>query len=247
MGKIYKNNIKGFTIVELLVVVVIIGILAAITIVSYGGITQRATEASIVSDLNNNSKLLKMYQVENGSYPLAPLAPGTNCPSNPVSDNNKCLKFSNGNSFTYSVQGSGATQSFTLTVTNGKTTYEITPDTVPRVSAAPLKPTNVRHSKKSGNFYGSITWIVYSYKTLGGVRVYSAASIQALGYSVSPTDKWAADVSWDDMGAEGYVLKVIASSNAGTSYYWNDLGNVKTYSDSGIYTGSGWTSGLPPV
>jgi general secretion pathway protein G len=39
-----KTNQLGFTIVELLVVIVVIGILAAITIVSYTGITAKANE-----------------------------------------------------------------------------------------------------------------------------------------------------------------------------------------------------------
>jgi prepilin-type N-terminal cleavage/methylation domain-containing protein len=59
----------GFTIVELLVVIVVIGILAAITIVSYGGVSQRATVASLQSDLANVSKQLKLDQVINGVYP----------------------------------------------------------------------------------------------------------------------------------------------------------------------------------
>ena len=40
------NKTKGFTIVELLVVIVVIGILAAITIVSYGGVTARANTSA---------------------------------------------------------------------------------------------------------------------------------------------------------------------------------------------------------
>ena len=42
MYKRVSEKQKGFTIVELLIVIVIIGILAAITIVAYNGIQQRA-------------------------------------------------------------------------------------------------------------------------------------------------------------------------------------------------------------
>jgi prepilin-type N-terminal cleavage/methylation domain-containing protein len=60
---------SGFTIVELLVVIVVIGILAAITIVSYAGISQRTTVASLQSDLTNAAQQLKLYYTDHGSYP----------------------------------------------------------------------------------------------------------------------------------------------------------------------------------
>lgn len=64
-----NNNRHGFTIVELLVVIVVIGVLAAITVISYTGITQKATSASLQSDLTNASKKLKLDQVILGTYP----------------------------------------------------------------------------------------------------------------------------------------------------------------------------------
>jgi type II secretion system protein G len=60
---------KGFTIVELLIVIVVIGILAAITVVAYNGVQNRANDIAIQSDLNNIAKKIRVYQAENGAYP----------------------------------------------------------------------------------------------------------------------------------------------------------------------------------
>ena len=65
MGKV-KN---GFTIVELLIVIVIVGILAAIVFVSYSGIKSKAINALLASNLSNVSKTLSIYKLENGVYP----------------------------------------------------------------------------------------------------------------------------------------------------------------------------------
>lgn len=59
----------GFTIVELLVVIVVIAILASISIVSYNGITNRAKETALKSDLQNGATQLQVEQIETGVYP----------------------------------------------------------------------------------------------------------------------------------------------------------------------------------
>jgi prepilin-type N-terminal cleavage/methylation domain-containing protein len=61
----------GFTIIELLVVIVVIGILAAITIVSYSGITQRANTASAQSAAQTIVAKAEIYKGETGHYPYA--------------------------------------------------------------------------------------------------------------------------------------------------------------------------------
>lgn len=60
---------SGFTIVELLVVIVVIAILAAISIVSYSGIQQRAAASAIASDLKTNMTRIHLYQSDNGKLP----------------------------------------------------------------------------------------------------------------------------------------------------------------------------------
>ncbi|MNY26595.1 Type II secretion system protein G precursor [compost metagenome] len=59
----------GFTIVELLIVIVIIGILAAISAVTYAGAQDRAKYSSMQSDLQAINKALVLYKVDNGNYP----------------------------------------------------------------------------------------------------------------------------------------------------------------------------------
>lgn len=64
------RNQRGFTIVELLIVVVVIAILAAITIVSYNGITRQANEASAKSNAATAQKKLATWFIENNdSFP----------------------------------------------------------------------------------------------------------------------------------------------------------------------------------
>lgn len=60
---------RGFTIVELLIVVVVIAVLAAVVVVAYAGITSRAAEAAIQTDLQAAATRLSMDNEINGTYP----------------------------------------------------------------------------------------------------------------------------------------------------------------------------------
>ena len=65
-----KRN-RGFTIVELLIVVVVIAILAAITIVAYNGVTSRAKDSTRQGDVRTITQALELYYLENGRYPIS--------------------------------------------------------------------------------------------------------------------------------------------------------------------------------
>jgi len=60
----------GFTIVELLIVIVVIAILATISIVAYNGIQNRANDSAVQTDLKNIAKQFELYKVDNDVYPI---------------------------------------------------------------------------------------------------------------------------------------------------------------------------------
>lgn len=64
-----KQQQAGFTIVELLIVIVVIGILAAISIVAYNGVQQRARNSTTISAVKDYIKLYSAYAVDYDTYP----------------------------------------------------------------------------------------------------------------------------------------------------------------------------------
>ena len=61
-----RGQYSGFTIVDLLIVIVVIAILAAITIVAYNGVQQRGRDTVRKNDLVQIAKLLRLYEIDNG-------------------------------------------------------------------------------------------------------------------------------------------------------------------------------------
>ena len=73
MKKVSKKiNKLGFTIVELLIVIVVISILASITVVAFNGIQDRALNTSRISYARNALNVLHVYKNTHGQYPTIP-------------------------------------------------------------------------------------------------------------------------------------------------------------------------------
>ena len=98
-----KTN-RGFTIVELLIVIVVIAILAAITIVAYTGIRQQSEASALATSLKQASQKVLTYAVTNSDqYPATLDAAG-------VRDQNNIT-------YQYTVDNSGASPTYSLTAT----------------------------------------------------------------------------------------------------------------------------------
>ena len=107
----------GFTIVELLIVIVVIGILAAIVIVAYNGIQQKAHVAGLQSDLNGAVSTLEIANVTNGAYPVDLASAG--------------LKASPGTTYQYTVGTTPPVYCVTATDSSSSISYHIALGGVP--------------------------------------------------------------------------------------------------------------------
>jgi general secretion pathway protein G len=64
-----KTLEKGFTIVELLIVIVVIAILAALVLNTFAGVQQRARDTERTTDIKAIASQLEVYYADNGNYP----------------------------------------------------------------------------------------------------------------------------------------------------------------------------------
>lgn len=124
------QNKYGFTIVELLIVVVVIAILAAVSIVAYNGVSSRAKSSALSNLTSQATKKLLTIGIQNSdTYPVDKtaflLATG--------------LSETAETSYQYSVNNSSSPRTFCVTVTTGDLSYyaNSTDQTAPKAGACP--------------------------------------------------------------------------------------------------------------
>ena len=123
-----KQSNSAFTIIELLIVIVIIGILVAITAVSYNGITKSAKESALKSELKRISTSLELHKAKNGTYPTS-LATAIPPIANPTNAN-----------ITYAPLNNGTSYSLTATDTSNPSISLVqTPTTTAQSASSPIQ------------------------------------------------------------------------------------------------------------
>lgn len=110
-----RQGRAGFTIVELLIVIVVIGILAAITIIAFNGVQSRAKTATLQSDIENSAKSLAAFKLSSST---------DSYPANLTEAN---LKATSPNTYQYTVDNTASPKTYCLSITapSFDTTYYV--------------------------------------------------------------------------------------------------------------------------
>ena len=229
-----KRKKSGFTIVELLIVIAVIGILATITVIGYGSWRHSTLSAAVKSDLSGVISAMEDYRTFNNGYP-------TTLPTTFTPSNGTALTIDPSSSTTaYCINGaSNDDASIKFYVTSTKkaqgaiegTCADLNNGTLPGV------PVNLA-STAVGGITISLSW---NAGAGGTVATYTAqcasdtAYIQNFGYiTVSSTSGTVSGLA----GSSTYYCRILATNASGSSP-WSDSITVNTNangcSDTGQY------------
>ncbi len=86
-----RKQETGFTIVELLIVIIVVSILATIVIVAYNGVQEKARSAKVQSEVESLEEIVEAYAIQNGGeYPKTTNNPKANWKAADVETDANC-------------------------------------------------------------------------------------------------------------------------------------------------------------
>jgi len=153
---------KGFTIVELLIVIVVIAILAAITIVSYNGITLRAKESAAQTGAKEGFTKIATFAIDHGDlYPDTLSIAGL--PADGPTD------------YQYTVDNASTPRSFCLTASVSGISYQVS-----STNSAPTKGACAGHTEGGSDPNARVAMQVFSQAHCDSLEIYTGANANAL-------------------------------------------------------------------
>lgn len=122
INRLNTNRAKGFTVIEMIVVVITIAILATITVVAFNGAQKRARDSQVQAELANAQKQIQLFRGTNASFPTAINA----CPTPTATT--VCYMPASGVTMNYYVNNASTPQYFYINAKSGTSNFRLGSD-----------------------------------------------------------------------------------------------------------------------
>lgn len=188
-GEDVRDRRRGFTIVELLIVVVVIAILAAITIVAYNGITNRSKASAAATSADQAAKKVIAYAITNSdTYPPSLADAG-------VTDGSS--------TYQYRVDNSANPKTFCLTATTSNVSYF--------VSSASASPSSGACAGHGANGVATVTNLVLNPSFESNTATTSGSGCST--YTADTTQLWVGAMSLHCVSSSTSIYFVINAAS----------------------------------
>ncbi|TAL14560.1 exo-alpha-sialidase [Patescibacteria group bacterium] len=253
-----RRSNRGFTIIELLIVMIIIAILAAIILIAYNGVTSSARDKSVLSDLDGLDGIETDYGIKNNVAGLAWYsgpsgtngAPDATLSFTPSSGNiidvvvnstDYCIRGYNPNSATYKTLSTAAKKESTSGVCNTIAA------SAAAIADSPIVNTFTTFTLTAQTSAGSQEWTGGVASSSNGLKLVAGDDCGKVVTSTNSGSTWVTQIAECPTGTANW--KGFTSSSDGTKLVGvsgNSGGYIYTSTDSGVTwtqrasTSNGW-------